>query len=103
MFYCFLLSIIKTFSFHSLSHYDRDQHRKDEQHYRYHITISKIEMRPGIEFKGFAYTIKLLPKSDAVKVCKTVEEWKEELGKACGQIYNFILSNVSSCANPKLL
>lgn len=47
-------------------------------------------IRPGIEFKGFAYTIKLLPKSDAVKECKTVEEWKEELGKECNKVYNFV-------------
>ena len=46
--------------------------------------------RDGIEFKGFAYTIKLLPKSDAVKVCKTPEEWREELGKECNKIYNFV-------------
>ena len=47
-------------------------------------------LRDGIEFKGFAYTIKLLPKSDAVKVCKTPEEWREELGKECNKIYNFV-------------
>ena len=47
-------------------------------------------LRDGIEFKGFAYTIKLLPKSDAVKVCKTPEEGREELGKECNKIYNFV-------------
>ena len=47
-------------------------------------------LRDGIEFKGFAYTIMLLPKSDAVKVCKTPEEWREELGKECNKIYNFV-------------
>ena len=47
-------------------------------------------LRDGIEFKGFAYTIKLLPKSDAVKVCKTPEERREELGKECNKIYNFV-------------
>ena len=47
-------------------------------------------LRDGIEFKGFAYTIKLLPKSDAVKVCKTPEEWREELGKECNKIFNFV-------------
>lgn len=47
-------------------------------------------LRPGIEFKGFAYTIKLLPKSDAVKECKTVDEWREELGKECDKIYSFV-------------
>lgn len=47
-------------------------------------------LRDVIEFKGFAYTIKLLPKSDTVKVCKTPEEWREELGKECNKIYNFV-------------
>ncbi|MDD3415623.1 MAG: RraA family protein [Lachnospiraceae bacterium] len=47
-------------------------------------------IRPGIEFKGFAYTVKLLPKTEAVKVCKTVDEWREELGKGCNNIYNFV-------------
>lgn len=47
-------------------------------------------IRPGIEFKGFAYTVKLLPKKDAVKCCRTIEEWREELGKGCNDIYNFV-------------
>ncbi|MHB8130838.1 MAG: RraA family protein [Mobilitalea sp.] len=47
-------------------------------------------LRPGIEFKGFAHTVKLLPKQDSVKVCNTVEEWREELGKGCNDIYNFV-------------
>jgi regulator of RNase E activity RraA len=47
-------------------------------------------LRPGIEFKGFAHTVKLLPKQDDVKTCKTVEEWREELGKGCNDIYNFV-------------
>lgn len=47
-------------------------------------------LRPGIEFKGFAHTVKLLPKQDKVKTCKTVEEWREELGKGCNDIYNFV-------------
>lgn len=47
-------------------------------------------IREGIEFKGFAYTIKLLPKADGVKVCKTIDEWREELGKGCNNIYNFV-------------
>lgn len=47
-------------------------------------------LRPGIEFKGFAYTVKLFPKTEAVKVCKTVDEWREELGKGCDNIYTFV-------------
>lgn len=47
-------------------------------------------LRPGMEFKGFAYTVKLLPKQDGVKACKTVEEWREELGKGCSDIYRFV-------------
>ena len=29
-------------------------------------------LRPGIEFKGYAFTVKLLRKQDPVKVCKTI-------------------------------
>ncbi len=47
-------------------------------------------LRPGMEFKGYAYTVKLLPKQDGVKACKTVEEWREELGKGCNDIYRFV-------------
>ena len=47
-------------------------------------------LRPGIEFKGFAHTVKLLPKQDRVKACKTVEEWREELTKGAHNIYNFV-------------
>ena len=47
-------------------------------------------LRPGIEFKGFAHTVKLLPKQERVKVCNTVEEWREELGRGCNDIYSFV-------------
>lgn len=46
-------------------------------------------LRPGIEFKGFAYTVKLLPKYDGVKVCKTLDDWRRELGRGCNDIYRF--------------
>lgn len=46
-------------------------------------------IRPGIEFKGFAHTVKLVPIRHAVKKCETVEEWREELQKGCEDIYNF--------------
>lgn len=47
-------------------------------------------LRPGIEFYGFAYPIKVWPKREAVKVCTTTNEWREELGKGCHDIYNWI-------------
>lgn len=47
-------------------------------------------IRPGIEFKGFAHTVKLLPKQGGVKKCSTVEEWQEELAKGCDDIYSFV-------------
>jgi len=47
-------------------------------------------LRPGIEFKGFAYTVKLLPKQTPNKQCKTVEEYKEELTRECEDIYSFV-------------
>ncbi|HEY5584817.1 MAG TPA: RraA family protein [Ruminiclostridium sp.] len=47
-------------------------------------------LRSGIEFKGFAYTVKLLPKQTPVKACKTVAEYKIELTKECNKIYTFV-------------
>ncbi len=47
-------------------------------------------LRPGMEFKGYAYTVKLLPKQDGVVRCTSVEQWREELGKGCGDIYRFV-------------
>ena len=47
-------------------------------------------LRPGMEFKGFAYTVKLLPKQGNVNVCKTIEDWRGELGKGCEDIYKFV-------------
>lgn len=49
-------------------------------------------LRPSMEFKGFAYTVKLLPKQGGVKVCKTLDDWREELGKGCNDIYSFVNS-----------
>jgi regulator of RNase E activity RraA len=54
------------------------------------MNASMRPLRPGMEFKGFAYTVKLLPKQDGVKECKNVEEWREELGKGCNDIYRFV-------------
>ena len=47
-------------------------------------------LRPGIEFYGFAYPIKVWPKRDKVVACTTVEQWREELGRGCHDIYNWI-------------
>jgi len=47
-------------------------------------------LRPGMEFKGYAYTVKLLPKQDGVVKCESVAQWREELGKGCGDIYRFV-------------
>lgn len=46
-------------------------------------------IRPGIEFKGFAHTVKLVPYRQHVVKCETVEQWREELQKGCEDIYNF--------------
>jgi len=46
-------------------------------------------IRPGIRFAGFAYTVKLLPGSRRVKACRTLDEYNEELGKWCADIYSF--------------
>jgi 4-hydroxy-4-methyl-2-oxoglutarate aldolase len=47
-------------------------------------------LRSGIEFKGFAHTVKLLPKQTPVKACKSVAEYKQELTKECERIYTFV-------------
>ncbi len=47
-------------------------------------------LRPGIEFKGYAFTVKLLRKQDAVTPCADVAQWREELGKGCNDIYRFV-------------
>lgn len=46
-------------------------------------------LRPGMEFKGFAYTVKLVPTQESVKVCTNLGEWKQELGRWCNDIYAF--------------
>lgn len=47
-------------------------------------------LRPGIEFYGFAYPIKVWPKRERVKACTTLEEWRKNLGEGCHDIYNWI-------------
>jgi len=47
-------------------------------------------LRTGMEFKGFAYTVQLLPIQGGVKACKTVDEWREELSRGCSDIYGFV-------------
>jgi regulator of RNase E activity RraA len=46
-------------------------------------------LRPGIKMAGFAYTVKLVPAQEAVKVCRTLDEYNEELGKWCADAYTF--------------
>jgi regulator of RNase E activity RraA len=46
-------------------------------------------LRPGISMAGFAYTVKLVPTQDAVKVCETFDEYMHELGKWCEDAYAF--------------
>ena len=47
-------------------------------------------IRSGIEFKGFAHTVKLVPKRDKVVTCESVEQWRDELQKGCENIYQFV-------------
>jgi regulator of RNase E activity RraA len=47
-------------------------------------------IRPGIEFKGFAHTVKLVPKRDKVVACETVQQWCDELQAECENIYQFV-------------
>jgi 4-hydroxy-4-methyl-2-oxoglutarate aldolase len=47
-------------------------------------------IRPGMRMAGFAYTVKLVPSQQSVKMCRTVEEYMEELGKWCGDAYAFV-------------
>ncbi len=47
-------------------------------------------LRPGMEFKGFAYTVQLLPKQGSVKACQSLDEWRAELGQGCNDIYEFV-------------
>jgi regulator of RNase E activity RraA len=46
-------------------------------------------LRPGINFAGFAYTVKLIPTRKAVKVCKDITEYYKELEKWCSDTYTF--------------
>jgi 4-hydroxy-4-methyl-2-oxoglutarate aldolase len=54
------------------------------------MSEAKRPLRPGIEFKGFAHTVKLLPKRDSVVVCADVDQWRDELAKGCENIYQFV-------------
>lgn len=47
-------------------------------------------IRPGIEFHGFAYTIKLLPAQKDVKACKDYAEYDKELDAWCSDTYSFM-------------
>ena len=60
-------------------------------------------LRPGIEFYGFAYPIKVWPKREAVKPCSSIEQWREELGKGCHDIYNWIDDITPEIAKDKVI
>lgn len=47
-------------------------------------------LRPGIEFAGFAFTVRLLPAQQPVKVCADYAEYKVELKKWCSETYTFM-------------
>ncbi|MBP7403113.1 MAG: hypothetical protein KBA30_10905 [Clostridia bacterium] len=47
-------------------------------------------IRPGIEFHGFAYTVKLLPARKDVKVCRNFAEYSKELSDWCSDTYSFM-------------
>ena len=47
-------------------------------------------IRPGIEFKGYAHTVKLLPRQSTVTRCTSVDEWRKVLAEGCDNIYNFV-------------
>ena len=53
------------------------------------MTSKMRPIRPGITFAGFAFTVKLIPAQKEVKVCKTIEEYYEELNKWCSDTYTF--------------
>jgi regulator of RNase E activity RraA len=46
-------------------------------------------LRPGIRAAGFAYTVKLVPTQADVKVCRTVDEYNQELTRWCEDTYFF--------------
>lgn len=47
-------------------------------------------IRAGIEFKGFAHTVQLVPKREKVVACTSVQQWRDELLKGCENIYQFV-------------
>lgn len=53
------------------------------------MSPSMRPIRPGISMAGFAYTVHLIPAQKDVKVCKTFEEYTEELNKWCSDTYSF--------------
>ncbi len=46
-------------------------------------------LRPGIRMAGFAYTVKLVPAQEDVRVCDTIEEYWQDLGRWCEETYAF--------------
>jgi regulator of RNase E activity RraA len=46
-------------------------------------------LRPGFKMAGIAYTVKLVPAQEDVKVCNTIDEYMKELGEWCDDAYAF--------------
>jgi len=47
-------------------------------------------IRPDIKMAGIAYTVKLVPTQADVRVCASIEEYMQDLGKWCDDSYAFV-------------
>ncbi len=47
-------------------------------------------LRPGMRMAGIAYTVKLVPAQQPVKVCQSLDEYMAELGRWCEDAYAFV-------------
>ena len=46
-------------------------------------------IRPGINFAGFAYTVKFVPAAEPAKICNSPEEYFERLGAWSKEVYRY--------------
>jgi regulator of RNase E activity RraA len=60
-------------------------------------------IRPGIRMAGLAYTVRLVPTQEDVKVCTTYEEYQEELGRWCDNTYAFFEGIVDGKGRDKVV
>jgi len=60
-------------------------------------------LRPGLHFAGFAYTVKLVPAQEDVKVCSTAEEYMKDLDEWCSDTYSFMGGLVNGQAKDKVI